>query len=103
MLDNPVEPINETTFFHCLDTATNKSQQLTKSMTDVATSLKKEDRDSFRGAIGDASDAVCALTESAAQVNSIAIRNATLLSFLIFTSILFPSLFRSLYICTPMH
>ena len=68
MLDNPVEPINDATFFHCLDTATTKSQQLTKSMTDVATSLKKEDRDTFRGAIGDASDAVCALTESAAQV-----------------------------------
>ena len=37
-------------------------------MTDVAASLKKEDRDTFKGAIGDASDAVCALTESAAQV-----------------------------------
>jgi len=67
VLDNPVEPINDTTFFNCLDTATNKSQQLTKSMTDVAASLKKEDRDTFKGAIGDASDAVCALTESAAQ------------------------------------
>lgn len=68
-----MEPINDTTFFNCLDTATAKSQQLTKSMADVITSLKREDRDTFRGAIGDASDAVCALTESAAQVCSLVI------------------------------
>ncbi|XP_065063830.1 talin-like isoform X3 [Rhopilema esculentum] len=67
VLDNPVEPVNDATFFNCLDTATAKTQLLTKSMTDIASSLKKEDRDTFKGAVGQASDAVCALTESAAQ------------------------------------
>ena len=66
-----MEPVNDATFFNCLDTATAKSQLLTKSMTDIASSLKKEDRDTFKGAVGQASDAVCALTESAAQVSAL--------------------------------
>eukprot|EP00794_Sanderia_malayensis_P019501 gene19501-21428_t len=67
MLDNPTEPVNDATFFNCLDTASEKSQLLAKSMTDITSSLKKEDRDTFKGAVDEASDAVCALTESAAQ------------------------------------
>ncbi len=68
VLDNPIEPVNDANFFNCLDTASEKSQLLAKSMTDITTSLKKEDRDTFKGAVDEASEAVCALTESAAQV-----------------------------------
>ena len=63
-----MEPINDATFFNCLDTATDKSHLLAKSMTDITSSLKKENRGTFKGAVDEASQAVCALTESAAQV-----------------------------------
>ena len=68
VLDNPVEPVNEASFFECLDTATEKSQELARSMQDITTSLKKEDADTLAEAVGGASDAVCQLTESTAQV-----------------------------------
>ena len=68
MFDNPVEPVNEASFFECLDTATEKSQELARSMQDITTSLKKEDADTLAEAVEGASDAVCQLTESTAQV-----------------------------------
>lgn len=68
VLENPVEPVNEASFFECLDTATEKSQQLAQSMQDITTALKKEDAEHLAEAVGGASDAVCHLTESTAQV-----------------------------------
>jgi len=68
VLENPVEPVNEASFFECLDTATEKSQQLAQSMQDITASLKKEDTDTLANAANFASDAVCQLTESTAQV-----------------------------------
>ena len=68
VLDSPVEPVKEVSFFECLDTATEKSQELARSMQDITTSLKKEDADTLAEAVGGASDAVCQLTESTAQV-----------------------------------
>ncbi|XP_057316525.1 talin-2-like isoform X2 [Hydractinia symbiolongicarpus] len=67
VLENPVEPVNEASFFECLDTATEKSQQLAQSMQDITTALKKEDAEHLAEAVGGASDAVCHLTESTAQ------------------------------------
>ena len=68
VLDNPVEPVNEASFFECLETATETSQELARSMQDITTSLKKEDAVTLAEAVGGASDAVCQLTESTAQV-----------------------------------
>lgn len=68
VLENPVEPVNEASFFECLDTATEKSQQLAQSMQDITGALKKEDTENLANAAGVASDAVCQLTESTAQV-----------------------------------
>uniref|UniRef100_A0A7M5V5A6 Talin n=1 Tax=Clytia hemisphaerica TaxID=252671 RepID=A0A7M5V5A6_9CNID len=67
VLENPVEPVNEASFFECLDTATERSQQLAQSMQDMTASLKKEDTDTLANAASVASDAVCQLTESTAQ------------------------------------
>lgn len=69
VLDNPVEPVNEASFYECLDTATEKSQALAQSMQDITSALKKEDHDVLVDAVGGASDAVCQLTESTAQVS----------------------------------
>ena len=68
VLDNPIEPVNEASFYECLDTATEKSQALAQSMQDITAALKKEDHDVLVDAVGGASDAVCQLTESTAQV-----------------------------------
>ena len=67
VLENPVEPVNEASFFECLDTATERSQQLAQSMQDITASLKKEDTEKLATAANVASDAVCQLTESTAQ------------------------------------
>jgi talin len=67
MLENPIEPINQSSFFACLETATEKSKQLTENMQDITNSLKKEDPETLSAAIGEASDAVCGLTEATAQ------------------------------------
>ena len=71
VLENPVEPVNEASFFECLDTATEKSQQLAQSMQDITAALKKEDTDNLANSASVASDAVCQLTESTAQVKEI--------------------------------
>ena len=70
VLDNPVEPVNEASFFECLDTATEKSQEFARSMQDITTSLKKEDAHTIADSVGTASYAVCQLAESTAQVCS---------------------------------
>ena len=68
VLENPIEPVNDASFFDCLDIATEKSQQLAKSMQDITQALQKEDSETLSDAVGGASDAVCSLTESTAQV-----------------------------------
>jgi talin len=67
VLDNPVEAVNEASYYQCLDTATEKSQVLAQSMQDITSALKQEDHDVLVDAVGGASDAVCQLTESTAQ------------------------------------
>ena len=70
VLDNPVEPVSDATYYDCLESATEKSIALSRSMASINQALKKEDRETFRTEIGNASESVCALTESAAQVRS---------------------------------
>ncbi|XP_066931569.1 talin-2-like isoform X1 [Clytia hemisphaerica] len=67
VLDNPVEPVNEASFFECLDSAAEKSQDMTKAVQDLSDSLKKEDTGELVNSVGVAADAVCNLTESTAQ------------------------------------
>ena len=69
VLENPVEPVNEASFFECLEHASEKSQELARGMQDITNALKKEDAESLANAVGCASDAVCQLTEFTAQVN----------------------------------
>ncbi|XP_073240951.1 talin-like [Porites lutea] len=67
ILDNPVEPVNSDTFFDCLDKVTHRSQDLTEAMPKISNSIKSGDFGEFDNGVKDASVAVCALTESAAQ------------------------------------
>ncbi|XP_047132289.1 talin-2 isoform X2 [Hydra vulgaris] len=67
VLENPVEPVNEASFFECLEHASEKSQELARNMQDITNSLKKEDSEGFANSVSYASDAVCQLTEFTAQ------------------------------------
>lgn len=67
ILDNPVEPVNNDTFFDCLDKVTRKSQDLTEAMPRISNSVRSGDFNEFDDGVKNASGAVCALTESAAQ------------------------------------
>ena len=68
VLENPVEPVNDASFFECLDTAAEKSQEMARAVQDLSDSLKKEDTEALTNSVGIAADAVCQLTESTAQV-----------------------------------
>ena len=68
VLENPVEPVNDASFFECLDTAAEKSQEMARAVQDLSDSLKKEDPEALTSSIAVAADAVCQLTESTAQV-----------------------------------
>lgn len=68
VLENPIEPVNEASFFECLDTATEKSQDMAKAMQDLSDALKKQDLEALASAANAGADAVCQLTDSTAQV-----------------------------------
>ena len=53
-----------------MDTAAEKSQDMTKAVQDLSDSLKKEDTGELVNSVGVAADAVCNLTESTAQVQN---------------------------------
>lgn len=95
LLDNPNEPINDLSYYDCLDGVTEKSkvnstttknpfihklnlyllvlimnvlQVLGEAMTGIANYAKRNDHENFGDAVNDVSSAVCGLVEAAAQV-----------------------------------
>ena len=67
LLDNPSEPINESTYFECLETVTERSRRLGDAMTGIANHAKKNEHNEFGRSVKDASDSICGLLEGAAQ------------------------------------
>ncbi|XP_062512011.1 talin-like [Corticium candelabrum] len=67
MLESPNEAVNDATFFECLEAVMDKSKVLGEAMGDITRQAKAEKHDLFGEAVGTAANAVCALTESAAQ------------------------------------
>lgn len=65
-----MEPVNDDTYFECLDTVSRESRDLAESMPVISDSIKAADYNKFDTTVRKASDAVCALTESAAQVSN---------------------------------
>ena len=68
LLENPVEPVNDYSFFDCLDSVSENSKALRDGMTDVSGNAKKGDMAAFDDAIKKVADAVIKLTEAASQV-----------------------------------
>ncbi|GIY58861.1 talin-2 [Caerostris extrusa] len=67
LLDNPVEPISDLSYYECLDAVTEKSKNLGVGMTGIANYAKVNDQENFGSSVNDVSYAVCGLVEAAAQ------------------------------------
>ena len=68
VLDRPNEPVSDATYFDCMDTIMEKSKLLGEAGALLTTHAKKGDYEEFGKAVDSTSEAVCQLTESAAQV-----------------------------------
>ncbi|XP_070547100.1 talin-1-like isoform X3 [Ptychodera flava] len=67
MLDNTTEPVNDWSYFDCLDNVMDKSKVLGESMAGMTEHAKNGEVDKFGASVDSAGDAVCGLTEAAAQ------------------------------------
>ena len=68
MLDRPNEPVSDATYFDCMDTIMEKSKLLGEAGALLTTHAKQGEYEEFGKAVDNTSEAVCQLTESAAQV-----------------------------------
>ncbi|KAG1695569.1 Talin-1 [Nymphon striatum] len=67
MLDNLTEPVNDASFFECLDSVMERSKKLGESMSGIANHAKKGEHQPFGKSVKGVSDSVCGLIEAAAQ------------------------------------
>jgi talin len=67
LLEQPSEPINDSTYFECLETVTERSRRLGDAMTGIANHAKKNEHQEFGDSVKEASDSICGLLEGAAQ------------------------------------
>ncbi|KAL5020158.1 hypothetical protein ScPMuIL_003050 [Solemya velum] len=67
LLENPNEPVNDNTYFECLDGVVDKSKLLGDAMTGISNHAKEGELDRFCDSIHNFAVSVCGLTESAAQ------------------------------------
>jgi talin len=66
-LEKPNEPVNDMSYFECLDTVMEKSKSLGDGMTGIANNAKKSEHEPFGEAVKDVSNAITGLVEAAAQ------------------------------------
>ena len=69
VLDRPNEPVSDATYFDCMDTIMEKSKLLGEAGALLTTHAKQGEYEEFGKAVDNTSEAVCQLTESAAQVH----------------------------------
>lgn len=67
VLDNPNEPVSDLSYFDCLDLVVEKSKVLGEAGASITTHAKKGEIDEFGRAVESTAQAVCTLTEAAAQ------------------------------------
>nr|XP_032800405.1 talin-2-like isoform X4 [Petromyzon marinus] len=67
MLDNPTEPVNDLSYFDCIESVMDNSKVLGEAMAGISQHAKTTDLPAFGESIGSASKALCGLTEAAAQ------------------------------------
>lgn len=69
LLDNPSEPINEFSYYECLDAVMEKSKMLGDGMTGITESAKKSDHETFGEKIKMVNASICGFIEAAAQAS----------------------------------
>lgn len=67
LLDNPTEPINDFSYYECLDAVMEKSKMLGDGMTGITESAKKSDHDTFSEKIKIVNASICGFIEASAQ------------------------------------
>ncbi|XP_025831317.1 talin-2 isoform X1 [Agrilus planipennis] len=67
LLDNPSEPINDYSFYECLDVIMEKSKMLGEGMTGITNGAKQSNQEKFIENICNVSSAVCGVIDAAAQ------------------------------------
>uniref|UniRef100_A0AAX7SPJ8 Talin 2b n=1 Tax=Astatotilapia calliptera TaxID=8154 RepID=A0AAX7SPJ8_ASTCA len=69
LLDNPSEPVNELSYFDCIESVMENSKVLGESMAGISQHCKTGDVVAFGESVGLASKALCGLTEAAGQAS----------------------------------
>ncbi|XP_047451933.1 talin-2 isoform X3 [Mugil cephalus] len=69
LLDNPNEPVNELSYFDCIESVMENSKVLGESMAGISQHCKTGDVVAFGDSVGLASKALCGLTEAAGQAS----------------------------------
>ncbi|KAM4572492.1 talin-2 isoform 3-T7 [Odontesthes bonariensis] len=67
LLDNPSEPVNELSYFDCIESVMENSKVLGESMAGISQHCKTGDVPAFGESVSLASKALCGLTEAAGQ------------------------------------
>ncbi|KAL3194752.1 hypothetical protein MRX96_016063 [Rhipicephalus microplus] len=67
MLDQPNEPVNDLTYYDCLDTVLERSQSLGDAMTGIADHAKHSEHEQFSESVREVSTTICTLVEASAQ------------------------------------
>ncbi|CAF0840452.1 unnamed protein product [Didymodactylos carnosus] len=67
VLQNPVTPVTDYTYFEALDHVVDYSKHLGSAMTNIASAVKNTNHQLFSRAVRDASTAVCGLSEASGQ------------------------------------
>uniref|UniRef100_A0A7N6B617 Talin 2b n=1 Tax=Anabas testudineus TaxID=64144 RepID=A0A7N6B617_ANATE len=69
LLDNPSEPVNELSYFDCIESVMENSKVLGEAMAGISQHCKTGDVVAFGESVGVASKALCGLTEAAGQAS----------------------------------
>ncbi|KAI2662682.1 Talin-2 [Labeo rohita] len=69
LLDNPNEPVNDLSYFDCIESVMENSKILGESMAGISHNCKTGDVPAFGDCVGGASKALCGLTEAAGQAS----------------------------------
>lgn len=67
LLDNPTEPINDTSYYESLDAVIEKSKILGESLSGITSTAKASENEKFVEHVNNFSLAICSLIESSAQ------------------------------------
>ena len=69
LLDDTLKPVNNSSYFECLDVVVDVSRKLGDAMTNIVTTCERGDYEAFSESVKESSESVCGLIENAAQAS----------------------------------